>query len=142
MVGFTSQDPDNSNIHQDPCLSARRADHSMLRVSFNTITYKTKELCRLGFNTESLKAGQSLGLLLTRERNLIWFLDGKMQGMVYVDGYPLDRPLWGVIDVYGKCKQVKAEVCKGSIAYPITFSISLYFYTKVPCCLAQELFGY
>ena len=25
-------------------------------------------------------------------------------------GLPVDRPLWGVVDVYGKCAKIKAEV--------------------------------
>ena len=113
MVGFTCQDPETSNIQRDAYLSIEGTDDSLLRAGFTTVTYKSNQLCRLGFNTETFKKGQSLGLLLTRKSNLLWFLDGKVQGTVHVEGYPLDKPMWGLIDVYGQCKQVKAEICSG-----------------------------
>ena len=77
--------------------------------------YKGKELCRLDFNTKNLNVGQSLGILLTRERDLHWFVDDKWRGIFHVDDYPLDRPLWGVADVCARCKQVKAETCSGEL---------------------------
>ena len=40
-------------------------------------------------------------------------MDGQWRGVVHVDDYPPDEPMWGVVDVYGVCKQVKAEIRTG-----------------------------
>ncbi len=37
------------------------------------------------------------------------------RGSVRVKDYPLDTPMWGVVDVNTQCKQVKAEICTGKL---------------------------
>ena len=75
----------------------------------------SKELCRLGFNTDALVVGDSLGMLLTLEKEVHWFVNDVWRGSVRVKDYPLDTPMWGVVDVYALCKQVKAEICTGKL---------------------------
>ena len=79
----------------------------------STIYYNEKQICSLGFSMADLTKGQSVGVLLTKERELHWFVDGKWRGVVHVDGYPLDEPMWGVMDVCAQCKQARAEICTG-----------------------------
>ncbi len=59
--------------------------------------------------------GDSLGMLLTLEKEVHWFMNDVWRGCVRVEDYPLDTPMWGVVDVYGQCKQVKAEICTGKL---------------------------
>ncbi len=74
----------------------------------------------LSFNTCDLGKGDSLGMLLTLEKEVHWFMNGVWRGSVRVEDYPLDIPIWGVVDVYGLCKQVKAEICTGKLAITST----------------------
>ena len=85
----------------------------LLRIDKQSILYNEKKLCELDFHTKDLTVGQSVGILLTRERYLHWFVDGQWRGEVHVDDYPLDGPMWGVVDVYGACKQVRADIHTG-----------------------------
>ena len=41
----------------------------------------------------------------------LWMTSSK--GFAHVPDYPLDTPMWGVVDLYGRCDQVKAEICTG-----------------------------
>ena len=88
-------------------------DKDMLRTSSTTLQYNGKELCKLGFYTRDILVGQWLGLLLTSEGECHWFLNGKVKGSVPVRDFPLDQPMWGVVELFGVCEQVKAETCTG-----------------------------
>ncbi len=59
--------------------------------------------------------GDSLGMLLTLEKEVHWFVNDVWRGCVRVEDYPLDTPMWGVVDVCVQCKQVKAEICTGKL---------------------------
>ena len=78
----------------------------------------TNETCHNGqektvrFNLDDLHVGQSVGLLATQDGDLHLFVDGKHRGMVW-SGLPTDQPLWGVVDVYGKCAKIKADILCG-----------------------------
>ncbi len=62
------------------------------------------------------KVGESLGILLTLEKKEVhWFVNDVWRGSARVEDYPLDTPMWGVVDVYALCKQVKAEICTGKL---------------------------
>ena len=112
-IGLTGENPEASELPQSTYISYYKNDEHLLYIDWTCVMYKGKKLCRLDFNTYTLNVGQSLGILLTRERDLHWFVDDKWRGMVHVYNYPLDRPLWGVVEVFGRCKQVKAEICSG-----------------------------
>ncbi len=77
----------------------------------------------LGVNTGDFGVGDSLGMLLTLEKKVHWFVNDVWRGCVRVEDYPLDTPMWGVVDVYGygSCKQVKAEICTGKLLLPYLF---------------------
>ena len=113
VIGLTGENPETSELPQLSYLSLYKNDEHLLYFDGKAVKYCGKEHCKLDFSTRKLNVGQSLGILLTRERDLHWFVDDKWRGMVHVDNYPLDRPLWGVAEVWGKCRQVKAEICSG-----------------------------
>ena len=112
-VSLTGENPETSGLPQSEYISHYKNDEHLLYIYGNSVWYKGKKLCKLDFNTSDMNVDQSLGILLTRERDLHWFVDDKWRGMVHVDDYPLDRPLWGVTDVFARCKQVKADICSG-----------------------------
>ncbi len=72
-----------------------------------------KKLSALGFKTEDLRVGESLGMLLTLEKKVHWFMNDVWRGCVRVEDYP--TPMWGVVNMYGRCEQVKAEICTGKL---------------------------
>ena len=76
-----------------------------------------KDIGELDFSTDNLTEGQSLGILLTKERDLHWFVDGQWRDVFHVNDCPLDEPMWGMVDLYNHCKQVKAEICTGEPCY-------------------------
>ncbi len=86
----------------------------LLYTGTTSLQYKDKKLCDLGLNTEYFEVGDSLGMLLTLEKEVHWFMNDVWRGSVRVEDYPLDTPMWGVVDVNERCKQVKAEICTGN----------------------------
>ena len=112
QIGLTGEKPETSKLPQSRCVQQDNDEH-MLCIRGNLVIYKGKILCNLDGSTENVSDGQSSGILLTRGRDLHCFVDDKWRGMVHVDDYPLDRPLWGVTEVFARCKQVKAEICSG-----------------------------
>ena len=110
-IGFTGENPRSSRLRQEECLCW--CDKHLLRLDEHDIFYNEKKLCELDFHTMDLAVGQSVGILLTRGRDLHWFVDDQWRGVVHVNNYPLGEPMWGVVDMYGVCKQVRAEICTG-----------------------------
>ncbi len=97
-------------------------EHKHLLCTGNTsLWYKDKELCELGFNTEGFGVGDSSGMLLTLEKEVHWFVNDVWRGCVRVEDYPLDTPMWGVVSVCERRKQVKAEICTGKLLLPSLF---------------------
>ena len=91
----------------------RRGGKHFLSLTGQNVSYNGKKLCKLDFHTNELTDGQSVGILLTRGRDLHWFVDDQWRGEVHVGDYPLDELTWGVVDVSGGCKQVRADICTG-----------------------------
>ncbi len=87
----------------------------LLYVLRTFLFYKDKRLCELGLDTGDFGVGDSLGMLLTLEKEVHWFMNDVWRGCVRVEDYPLDTPMWGVVDVIARCKQVKAEICTGKL---------------------------
>ena len=56
-----------------------------------------------------------MGILVTRARDLHWFVDGVWKGVVPVRDYPKSKSMWGLVVVYGKCTQARAEICTGTL---------------------------
>ncbi len=111
QVGFTGEDPTNSTLTECEYLTWQWKHKQLLRASSSVLYYNDEKLYELG--TGDVKPCQSLGLLLTREGECHWFLDDKWRGSVHLRDFPLNQPMWGVVDVYGQCQQVRAGTCTG-----------------------------
>lgn len=68
---------------------------------------------QIDFCTYDLKKGQTLGILLTRQRCLHWFVDGMWRGCYQLTGFPLDQSIWGLADVCASCKIASAKILSG-----------------------------
>ena len=55
---------------------------------------------------------QSVGLLVTTNGQLHLYLDGRHIQEVATE-LPINKPLWGAVDVYGKCTKIKSEMLSG-----------------------------
>ena len=130
-IGLTGENPEASALLQSPYISQSMNDKQLFYIGGEDVFYKGNKLSKLiDFNTWQLKVGQSLGILLTRERDIHWFVDNKWIGMVHVNDYPLDRPMWGVANVYGTCKQVKADICSGE-SCSLSIDYCLFFLSMI-----------
>ncbi len=103
-----------------------------------TLHYKDKDLCELGFNTHNIGEGDSLGMVLTLKKEVHWFVNGVWRRSVHVKDYPLDQPMWGVIDMFGPCKQVKAEICSGNTILVHCMCSHIITYTPPQCPLLTQ----
>ena len=59
-----------------------------------------------------LTRGQTVGLLVTTNGQLHLFLDGRHRKEI-ATGLPVDTPLWGAADVFGRCTKIKSEILSG-----------------------------
>ncbi len=59
--------------------------------------------------------GDSLGIMMTLEKEVHLFVNGVWRRSIRVDEYPLNETVWGVANVFGRCTQVKAEICSGKL---------------------------
>ncbi|XP_064384536.1 probable serine/threonine-protein kinase DDB_G0271682 isoform X2 [Halichondria panicea] len=111
QIGFTGENPEKSTLTQLKFLLWRKEHKHLLYTQISQVYYKNKKLWDLDFTTEDFVVGDSLGMLLTLEKEVHWFVNGKWRGSARMEDYPLDTPMWGVVDLWGRCKQVKAEIC-------------------------------
>ena len=114
-MGFTGSNPHDPSFRliERVFLCWVKDDQPLLYISRIESVFNGDHLCTLGFDINELTSGQSLGILLTKEQDFHWFVDNKYKGFTHVPDYPLDRPMWGVVDLFGKCDQIKAEICSG-----------------------------
>ena len=59
-----------------------------------------------------LTPGQSVGVAVTPKGELHIFMNGKHLGQIAND-IPVDTPIWGVADIYGRCIKIKSEILSG-----------------------------
>ena len=61
---------------------------------------------------DDLTRGQTVGLMVTTNGQLHFFLDGRHCKKI-ATGLPVDTPLWGAASVQGKCTKIKSEILSG-----------------------------
>ena len=83
---------------------------------------------------DSLKRHQTVGFLLTSDRQLHVYHDGRHTTMVLTD-LPVNHHLWGAVDVIGKCTKIKSELLSGELD-----CVCMYLYFIV--CTLYKLLGY
>ena len=59
-----------------------------------------------------LNINQKVGLLLSPDGDLHVYLDGQ-HIMKAASGLPVDKPLWGLVNVYANCSKMKSELLSG-----------------------------
>ncbi len=65
----------------------------------------------LSKSTESMKSGDSVGIRLVQGNKLeLYYNDKLFKNYSLPKGYPEKTPMWGVVDVYGSCVEVTADV--------------------------------
>ena len=61
-----------------------------------------------------LSIRQSVGLQISTNGQLHLFIDGKHMDCVATD-LPVNKPLWGAVDVCGRCTKIKSEMLSGEL---------------------------
>ena len=62
----------------------------------------------------NFEVGNKVGLLLLPNGELHLFLDGKNSAQL-ATGLPVDKSLFGAVDVYGTCTKIKSEILSGEL---------------------------
>ena len=65
-------------------------------------------------NLNDLKPHQSVGLLMTTAGDLHVYHNGRHTKKVATN-LPVNRHLWGVVDIYGDCIKIKSELLSGEL---------------------------
>lgn len=60
----------------------------------------------LPYNLNTLEIGQTVGCKVTSNGDFHIFVNGEDKNLV-TSGVPIDKPFWGVFDVYGKVAKIK-----------------------------------
>ena len=61
-----------------------------------------------------LSIHQSVGLQISTDGQLNLFFNGKHMDCV-ATGLPVNKPLWGAVDVYASCTKIKSEMLSGEL---------------------------
>ena len=102
-IGMTTQCPDNIRIRSSALEWIRHSDYWIL-MSGNVRHYKEKR--KLKVNLKSLREGQTVGCMVSREGELHVYIDGVDNGIVWT-GLPTHKPFWGVADVFARHKKIQ-----------------------------------
>lgn len=65
-------------------------------------------------NMDELSVGHSVGCVVTKKGRLEIFLNGRSLG-AGGDGLPVDKPIWGFADLYGKTTEVRSNTVCGKL---------------------------
>ena len=102
-IGMTTQCPDNISI---PRYALEWSDHSDYWILDCNTVYHNDEKRELIVNLESLRGGQTVGCMVSRDGELHVYIDGVDDGIVW-PGLPTHKPFWGVADVYGCTNKIQ-----------------------------------
>ena len=94
-VGITTQCPDNIIIPSDALECSDHSDYWILT-----------ERRHLKVDLNSLREGQTVGCMVSREGKLHVYIDSVDNGIVWTR-LPTHEPFWGVADVCGRTKKIQ-----------------------------------
>ena len=102
---MTTQCPDDISIPRHAVVRewSHHSDYWILRCS---TVYHNSESRELKVNLWSLRKGQTVGCMVSREGELHVYIDGVDKGIVWT-GLPTHKPFWGVADVYARTKKIQ-----------------------------------
>ncbi len=109
-LGFTGEDPSSSILPLKPMLSWDNGLKHLLTLC-KPVVYNGKR-CGI-FNSVINGAVKSIGILLTNKGDFHVFTNKKWIGFIHLDNYPLDEPMWGVVEMIGASRQLKAVTWTG-----------------------------
>ena len=78
----------------------------------SSLYHNRKELVFTLPDLMGLNINQKVGLLLSPDGDLHVYLDGQ-HIMKAASGLPVDKPLWGLVNVYANCSKMKSELLSG-----------------------------
>ena len=111
-IGFTLQDPDTLDPLQINYTNLTRSKDYWL-FSGNRM-YHNGNKQEVSISTFSLKKGESIGCCITRNGDLEIYINGQKNAVGW-HNVPVDKPLWGVADIYGKAKTIQSEFHCGEL---------------------------
>ena len=111
-VYFTTEDPQNLGLINSSIAFANTSERvNLIGRCGRVALHRLRVLGKFIPHTQSVRVGASIGIMLTTAGVLRCFVNGESCGLTTVADYPTDQPLWGVVDVYGSCKRVRAHIC-------------------------------
>ena len=103
-IGMTTQYPSN-NISL-PGAFEELSGHSDYWILYRNNVRHNGERRVLKVDLDSLREGQTVGCMVSREGELHVYIDGVDNGIVWT-GLPTHKPFWGVADVHGCTKKIQ-----------------------------------
>ena len=107
------QDPDTINPVPMSNFALRESKDYWLYWGSTVFHYGNKRQLHFSFSTERLKEGGSLGCCITRDGDLEIYINGNKK--VGWHNVPVDKPLWGVVEIYGKARTIQSEFYCGEL---------------------------
>ena len=101
-VGMTTQCPDNISI---PGHAFQWRVHSDYWILISDAVLHNNERRKLKLNLYSLREGQTVGCMVSREGELHVYIDGVDNGIVWT-GLQTHKPFWGWADISGCTKKI------------------------------------
>ena len=143
---MTTQCPD-SIINID-ALVWNWSRHSDCWILYNNTVRHNGEKREFNFNFNSLREGQTVGCMVSREGELHVYIDGVDNGIVWT-GLPTYKPFWGVADVCACTKEVQLvsgewllSIAASHVPHPLhhlpVFTPSLPLLSVLPLFLLSE----
>ena len=74
-------------------------------------------------STERLRRGDSLGCCITKGGDLEIYINGSKRAVGW-QNVPVDKPLWGVVDMYGSSVTIQSEFYCGELYSYSVYSVS------------------
>ena len=71
-------------------------------------SYHGQEIKESRYFSKDLKDINTIGVVVTEKGDLHLLINSNDVGVIWKD-LPTDKPLWGIVDVYGQLKKVRAE---------------------------------
>eukprot|EP00118_Oscarella_pearsei_P024960 m.307206 g.307206 ORF g.307206 m.307206 type:complete len:268 (+) comp42017_c0_seq1:39-842(+) len=105
-MGVCICDPEISDVPSGVLDVYNQEDHWVL--SGSTLHHNHDEVNYAEVHLEGLKPGDVVGVMVTEEGELHFFLNGEDKGSAATE-LPVDVPVWMIGDVYGQAKQITVE---------------------------------
>ena len=80
----------------------------------SNVVYHGEQEQLLDISTNDLKDGDSIGLCITRDGDLEIYINGQKRAVGW-HNVPTDKPLWGVLDIWGQPIAIQSEFYCGEL---------------------------